>query len=225
MKKQAAVLGVLALMVGFVAGAFLFPRYEAADGAATLPPPTSAVSYTQLVNAAEAAYHQGDFARALELARQAIAQDPQRESAFVIWQQAAVAQAGNTYLEHLPPSRYRIDTLHFLANQVNGMHYFIIDVREPDEYAAGHIQGAVNIPLRELLHHMDELPQSKTTPILVYCHSQKRATHALVILRELGYTNVWNLEGGWAAYKEWIKNNPMPTPGPTATPTEEPPSC
>ncbi|RMF40219.1 MAG: hypothetical protein D6755_13645 [Anaerolineae bacterium] len=69
------------------------------------------------------------------------------------------------------------------------------------------------------------MPESKTTPILLYCHTQKRATHALVVLRELGYTNVWNLEGGWAAYQEWTQNNPMPTPGPTATPTEEPPSC
>lgn len=220
---------IVALFIGWIGGGW-YGNQAAAQAVSVAqsqeaPAPGGESAYFDLLDAAESAYNNGDFAGALDLAKQAAAIDPGRPSAWNLIEQAAVAQAGETYLNNLPASRYRIDPLHFLANQVNGTRYFIIDVREPDEFAAGHIDGAVNMPLRELLAHMSELPESKTTPILVYCHTQKRATHALVILREMGYTNVWNLEGGWAAFEEWIQHNPMPTPGPTPTPTEEPPSC
>lgn len=72
------------------------------------------------------------------------------------------------------------------------------------------------MPLRELMQHLDDLPTTGT-PILLYCHSQKRATHAVVILRQLGYNQVYNLEGGISAYEDYIANNPLPTPGPTPT--------
>ena len=172
-----------------------------------------------------AVYQSSQFDEAMNLAKEAIRINPGDETAWSLYQQAAVAAVGDDYLRNLPDHRYRKDTLHFLADQVNGIQYSIIDVREPDEYATDHIESAINIPLHDLLQNLDLLPESKSTPILLYCHTQKRATHALVILRELGYTNVWNLDGGWAAYQEWTAVNPMPTPGPTATPEPEPPSC
>lgn len=161
----------------------------------------------------------------MKSAQEAAALIPEKPSAWNLLEEIAVAQAGDDYLNKLPQDRYRLNPLNFLANQVNGASYFIVDVREPDEYAAAHIDGAINIPLHEVIDQLAQLPESKTTPILLYCHTQKRATHALVVLRELGYTNVFNLEGGWEAYEEWTNNNPMPTPGPTPIPTEEPPSC
>jgi len=182
-------------------------------------------TYLELIESAQAAYEISDFEEAMKLAQQAAVLIPDRPTAWNLLEEISIARAGDTYLNKLPRDRYRIDPLHFLANQVNGTQYFIIDVREPDEYAAGHIDSAINIPLHELLDNLAQLPESKTMPILLYCHTQKRATHALVVLRELGYTNVFNLEGGWEAYEEWVKNNPMPTPGPTPIPTEEPPSC
>lgn len=191
--------------------------------ATTATPDTE--TYLELIDSAQAAYEKSDFEEAMKLTQQAAVLIPDRPTAWNLLEEVSIARAGDTYLNKLPPDRYRIDPLHFLANQVNGTRYIIIDVREPDEYAAGHIDSAINIPLHELLDNMAELPESKTMPILLYCHTQKRATHALVVLRELGYTNVFNLEGGWEAYEEWVKNNPMPTPGPTPTPADEPPSC
>jgi rhodanese-related sulfurtransferase len=182
-------------------------------------------TYLELIASAQAAYESSDFEKAMRLAQQAAVLIPDKPTAWKLLEEISIARAGDTYLNKLPPDRYRIDSLHFLANQVNGTRYFIIDVREPDEYAAGHIDSAINIPLHELLDNLAQLPESKTMPILLYCHTQKRATHALVVLRELGYTNIFNLEGGWEAYEEWVKNNPMPTPGPTPIPTDEPPSC
>jgi len=191
--------------------------------ATTATPDTE--TYLELIDSAQVAYEKSDFDEAMKLAQQAAVLIPDRPTAWKLLEEVSIARAGDTYLNKLPPDRYRIDPLHFLANQVNGTQYLIIDVREPDEYAAGHIDSAINIPLHELLDNLAQLPESKTMPILLYCHTQKRATHALVVLRELGYTNVFNLEGGWEAYEEWVKNNPMPTPGPTPTPADEPPSC
>jgi len=191
---------------------------------ATAPAPDTA-TYRVKLDEARQALGQGNFETAKQLAQQAAQLNPADNTAWNIFQEAAIGQAADDYLRNLPDRRYRLDTEHFLANKVNGEPYFILDVREPDEFADTHIDNAVNIPLRDLTQNLDKLPESKSHPILVYCHSQKRATHALVVLRELGYSNVYNLEGGIKAYQEWIDTNPTPTPGPTATFEPEGPSC
>ena len=78
---------------------------------------------------------------------------------------------------------------------------FLIDVREPAELEEkGYIEGAVNIPIRELGANVDKLP-ALDTPIVVYCAAGTRATLGMVALGELGYTNVkalvGNSFGGW----------------------------
>ncbi|MFQ5575921.1 MAG: rhodanese-like domain-containing protein [Anaerolineae bacterium] len=230
MKKQLALLVILVFisMMGLLAcsqtdAATLAAPAATAEVAAISTP--DAAAYWDNVHAAQEAVAAGQFEQAMALARFAAALNPADNTAWNVFQDAAVAAAADDYLRNLPPRRYRIDTEHFLANQVNGTQYFILDVREPDEYAESHVEHAVNIPLRQITQNPDKLPESKTRPILVYCHSQKRSTHALVVLRELGYTNVYNLEGGYTAYQEWIQANPTPTPGPTATFEPEGPSC
>jgi len=230
MKKQIVLLAVFILsgVMGLVACNQTDAATVAAPAAiseVTAAPTPNAAAYWEAVRAAQDAFAASRFEEAMSLARSAAALNPADNTAWGVFQEAAVAAAADDYLRNLPPRRYRIDPEHFLANQANGEQYFILDVREPDEYAKSHIEKAVNIPLREITQNLDKLPGSKTHPILVYCHSQKRSTHALVVLRELGYTNVYNLEGGYTAYQEWTANNPMPTPGPTATPEPEPPSC
>ena len=192
--------------------------------AASLTASPEGGDYWGLVEQAQRAYAEGRFAEAMSLARQAVTLNPEDNTAWELYTQATIASAGDTYLRELPDHRYRLPVEVFIRDRVNHTRdWFIIDVREPDEFAQGHIEGAVNIPLHELLQHLDEIPTSKSAPILLYCHSQKRATHALVILRELGYLKVFNLEGGFAAYEEWISSNALPTPGPTPTPGPEEP--
>ncbi len=195
---------------------------------AAQPTPTPVATPSQgayvLISQARAAYRAAQFGRALKLARRAATADPNNNTAWELYREASIAKAADDYLSTLPPSRYRLPVKVFIRDRVNhSKDWFLIDVREPKEYAAGHIEGAINIPLRELMKHLDELPSSKTAPILVYCHSQKRATHALVILHELGYIKAYNLEGGYAAYVDWLQHNPTPTPGPTPTPAPEEP--
>ena len=219
------------LFVGLLLGAFLItgcqsPASQAGPVASLTanPTPTAENDYWVLVQQAQTAYANADYEEAIDLARQAISLNPEDETAWGIYTQATIAQTGDTYLSDLPDTRYQLPISVFVRDRVNHTRdWLLVDVREPDEYADGHIEGAINIPLRELLKNLDELPNSKTAPILLYCHSQKRATHALVLLHELGYLKVYNLEGGYAAYEDWMSNNPLPTPGPTPTPGPDEP--
>ena len=75
-----------------------------------------------------------------------------------------------------------------------------IDVRTPDEYTAGHIPGAVNIPLETIPDNLDKLPGDKDTLIISYCKSGWRANIGMVTLRLLGYTNTKGFNGSWLAW-------------------------
>jgi rhodanese-related sulfurtransferase len=74
---------------------------------------------------------------------------------------------------------------------------YVLDVRQPEEYAAGHIAGARLIPLGELQGRADELPRDRE--IVVVCASGSRSASATRLLASLGY-NAVNLNGGMGAW-------------------------
>jgi rhodanese-related sulfurtransferase len=74
-------------------------------------------------------------------------------------------------------------------------NYIILDVRRPDEYAEGHIPGAINVPNEEIgSAEISELPD-KSQLILVYCRSGRRSKEAAEKLVKLGYTNIVEFGG------------------------------
>jgi len=77
---------------------------------------------------------------------------------------------------------------------------YLVDVREPNEYAEGHIPGAVNIPIRTLAQNLNQIPADQ--PVLIYCKSGHRAGMAVAALRLLGYDNVRSFPGGWNAWSK-----------------------
>ena len=77
---------------------------------------------------------------------------------------------------------------------------FLLDVREPWEYLAGHVPGAQLIPLAELEDRVHEVPRDQ--PILAICHSGQRSLAAAGYLLQLGYADVSNVDGGTAAWIE-----------------------
>ena len=79
----------------------------------------------------------------------------------------------------------------------------IIDVRGPKEYAAGHVLGAVNIPLGQLPRKLTKLAQSQQ--VVTYCNMHHRGSsrgeQAAALMREKGY-QARALDGGYSAWKE-----------------------
>lgn len=74
----------------------------------------------------------------------------------------------------------------------------LVDVREPDEFAAGHIEGAKLIPLGTLEAAYSTLP--KDGKLVVYCRSGKRSAKAVSVLAAHGYSNAVSLDGGYLAW-------------------------
>jgi rhodanese-related sulfurtransferase len=75
---------------------------------------------------------------------------------------------------------------------------FLLDVRQPEEYKLGKIEGAKNIPLNSLRGRLEELPREGR--IIVYCAAGLRAYLACRILSQLGFPEVYNLSGGYKTY-------------------------
>ena len=73
--------------------------------------------------------------------------------------------------------------------------YLLIDVREKDEYAEGHIQGALLIPYDEIEESAEKILTDKQQTILVYCRSGRRSAIAAQTLSSLGYTDIRDFGG------------------------------
>ena len=94
-------------------------------------------------------------------------------------------------------------TVHELKEKLD--EFRIIDVREADEFAEGHVPNAVNVPLgafiRDLKRKGEEMvPKDKE--VVVYCGSGVRGGIAASFVQEKGWENVKNLTGGYAAWTE-----------------------
>lgn len=89
----------------------------------------------------------------------------------------------------------------------------LIDVRTPDEFNLGAINGAINIPLDDIRHHLNDIPKNK--PIILYCGVGLRGYLASNILRQNGFNDVRNLIGGLKTYTAAV------TPLPDAKPFDD----
>ena len=87
-----------------------------------------------------------------------------------------------------------------IAQQANTKGVWI-DVRSAEEFNAGHLQDAINIPHEQILDRIQAVSPDKDAPINLYCRSGRRAEVALNALKKAGYTNVTN-HGG---YEDLVK--------------------
>ncbi|SFR92423.1 FAD-dependent oxidoreductase [Anaeromicropila populeti] len=71
----------------------------------------------------------------------------------------------------------------------------IVDVREKYEYEAGHIKGAISIPLSEFRERIEEIPKDK--PVYLHCRTGQRSYNAVMALQNIGYRNVYNITGSF----------------------------
>ena len=89
----------------------------------------------------------------------------------------------------------------------------LIDVREADEYAVGHVPGAVLIPRGLLEFRMSNTPamESRGLNIVLYCKTSGRAALAACALQDMGYLNVRSIAGGFDAWQQAGKPVAKPT--------------
>ncbi len=78
----------------------------------------------------------------------------------------------------------------------------VLDVRTPQEFAAGHVPGALNVPHDQLASRLAELAGAKDAEVVLYCRSGRRAQMAANVLAEAGFDRLTHLEGDYTAWSE-----------------------
>ena len=81
-------------------------------------------------------------------------------------------------------------------------HPLVVDIRNPNMFAEGHIPGSVNIPQEELGQRAEDLPEDRDAAIVTVCNIGKFSKHATLYLKSKGYRNVRSAKGG---LNEWVR--------------------
>ena len=87
------------------------------------------------------------------------------------------------------------------VNLINREKAVVVDVGETEEFAAGHVGGAKNIPLNQLEEKLPTAVRNKSVPLILVCQTGARSSRALAIAKKLGYDHAQTLGGGLGAWK------------------------
>jgi len=85
---------------------------------------------------------------------------------------------------------------------INRERAVVVDVCETEEFAAGHVGGARNVPVAQLEQRLPEVVKNKTVPLILVCASGARASRALGVAKKLGYEKAQVLAGGMKSWKD-----------------------
>ena len=83
-----------------------------------------------------------------------------------------------------------------------GDTFILVDVREDNEYAKGHLPGALHIGKGVIERDIEAKIPDPNTPIVLYCGGGYRSALAADALQQMGYTNVLSMDGGWRGWTE-----------------------
>jgi len=111
-----------------------------------------------------------------------------------------ILSGGALLLPALRPGGKRASVLQ-ATQLINRGKTTILDVRQPAEFANGHVRDAKNIPLADLSSRIGELDKSKTRTLIVVCQQGARGDKAVKQLQAAGFEDVFNLDGGLAAWQ------------------------
>ena len=78
----------------------------------------------------------------------------------------------------------------------------VLDVRDAQEFAAGHLPRARHIPMGELANRLAEIDRYKAKPVIVTCQKGNRSASAARLLKRAGFTSVYSLKGGLSAWQQ-----------------------
>jgi rhodanese-related sulfurtransferase len=85
---------------------------------------------------------------------------------------------------------------------INRQDALLLDVRDAAAFGAGHVINAKNIPLAQLEARAGDLAKFKDKPVICHCENGSQAGAALAVLKKQGFNNLFNLRGGYAAWKQ-----------------------
>jgi rhodanese-related sulfurtransferase len=77
----------------------------------------------------------------------------------------------------------------------------VLDIRKPEEFAQGHVNGAKHLPSDQIVNAADQFKRFKEKPVVVYCDSGSLAAAAVRQLAQQGFTRAFNLRGGLASWR------------------------
>ncbi|WP_206810726.1 rhodanese-like domain-containing protein [Paradesulfitobacterium ferrireducens] len=117
--------------------------------------------------------------------------------------ETTLKEAAKDYFANIPSSYNLIDGPGLKAKMEHPERIYLVDIRKPEDFAVGHILGAVNIPFNEMGQRFDSLPKDKE--IIVYCYSGQTSGQAIAVLQMNGF-NALSLLGG---FPEWSKSFPV----------------
>ena len=113
---------------------------------------------------------------------------------FGAYAQGVDAKAGRSQsLKFAEMSGKTLDKI--MSDKKEKENYFVIDVREPNEYAAGHVRYAINISVNEIEKRINEISDLKDKNVVVICQTGNRSGHAAKILKMNGFASVFNAKG------------------------------
>jgi rhodanese-related sulfurtransferase len=87
------------------------------------------------------------------------------------------------------------------TQMINQGKTIVLDVREPAQFAVGHLRDAKNIPLKELPNRISELDKFKSRSVIVMCQQGMQSARATTQLKKAGFNEVVSLNGGLAAWQ------------------------
>lgn len=112
----------------------------------------------------------------------------------------ALISGGALLLPSLQQRGARVSLLQ-ATQMINQGKTLIIDVRDPAQFAAGHLRDARNIPLKELPKRIGELDKFKSRKVIIVCQSGMQSSKATSQLKKAGFDEVYSLNGGLAAWQ------------------------
>ena len=101
---------------------------------------------------------------------------------------------------HLKQRGTKVSTLE-ATQLMNKGKTLIVDIRTPEQFAKGHLNGARNIPLKDLAQREAELAKFKEKNVILVCQTGTQVAKAEAQLKKSGFTNVYCLDGGIAAWQ------------------------
>ncbi|MBI3775391.1 MAG: rhodanese-like domain-containing protein [Gammaproteobacteria bacterium] len=127
----------------------------------------------------------------------------------------ALLQPNNTFQENLTASKQRNEVPRivlqamswwYFSAQISLAEYYehsatysvVIDLRQPEDFALGHLPGAVNVPAEQLIVQLGSVAPDHDRNILLYGYDETHSVRSLATLRLLAYSHVVHLKGGWA---------------------------